>query len=50
MSMEGLLGGMKDRVMIGACAQKPCIIWSSRVECLCDRLNSINKACQPFVS
>jgi hypothetical protein len=47
--MEGLLGGVKYRVMVGACTWKLCINCSSRVGCLCDKLNAINNAHQPSV-
>jgi hypothetical protein len=44
--MEGLLSGVKEWVMVGARTWKPCISCSSRVGCLCNKSNSINRSRQ----
>ena len=47
MLIEGLLGGVKEQVMLGASAQKLCINWSTRVGNLCTMFRVINRSCQP---
>ena len=49
MSMEGLLGSVKQQVIRGALAWKPCVNWSSKVGNLCDMFRIINRLHQPSV-
>ena len=47
MSIEGLLGGVKEWVMLGVSMQKLCINWSTKVGNLCTMFRVINRSCQP---
>ena len=46
-SIKGLLGGVKEQVMLGASMRKLCINWSTKVGNLCAMFRVINRSCQP---